>query len=207
MNCHFISQLISLNQLPQVFKEKKIQALTKLEQAITENKADEEILSLVHKINSFDKYYTTSSCAGRFVILSKNSFRGKYTSRFVFKTHSPPVELKDIREALKEPFEGHLYINVEPPTLHIGCDSLESAITLHQLAIDSGVGYSMFKTIKKTIIVEVRGTGSLQIPIGKQNVIYPTTEYLDYILELSNEILTSEQARIKIFEEALTKLK
>lgn len=189
----------------QVFQKKKILAMHKLDIAIQEQKADVDVLSLVHLLNSFDQYYTTSSCAGRFVVLSKGSFRGKYSSKFVYKTHNPPVDLTKVREVLKEHFEGYLYINVEPPTFHIACKSLEAAIELHQLAIDSNIGYSMFKTIKKSIVVEVRGTGMLQIPIGKNNKIFVSDEYIEEIISLANEILTSEQARIKKFEFALPK--
>lgn len=177
----------------------------KLEVAIQEQKADEDVLPLVRLLNSFEQYYTTSSCAGRFVILSKGSFRGKYTSKFVYKTHKPPVDLEKVKQVLKEQFEGYLYINVEPPTFHIACKSLDAAIELHQLAIESNIGYSMFKTIKKSIVVEVRGTGMLQIPIGIDNRILVSEEYVEEIISLANEILLSEQSRIRKFENEIPK--
>ncbi len=106
-------------------------------------------------------------------------------------------------DALKIPFEGHLYTNLEPPTYHIACKTLDDAIILHQQAIDSNIGYSMFKTIKKSIVVEIRGTGMLYIPIGFNNKILVSDEYIDHIIKLSNEILTDEQARMKKFEAKL----
>lgn len=192
--------------LPKVFDEKKRLALKKLEEALQEQRVDLEVLDLINTINSFDNYYTTSSCAGRFVILAKNSFRGKYTAEFVYKTHSPPVDIQIVKESLEKEFEGYLYINVEPPTFHIACRTLDDAIALHQMAVDYNIGYSMFKTIKKSIVVEIRGTGMLQIPIGLYNKVFLSEGYLEHIISLSNEILTDEQSRIKKFEQNLNLL-
>ena len=195
-----------LSFLEQVFQNKKKLALQKLAKAIDEKKFDIEVLDFVNILNSHDQYYTTSSCAGRFVILSKSSFRGKYTSYFVFKSHSPPIDFRLVLQALKQPFSGYLYINVEPPTFHVACKTIEDAIQLHQSAIDSNIGYSMFKTIKKSIVVEIRGTGMLYIPIGFNSTILVSDDYIKHIIQLSNEILTDEQARIKKFEIKLSSL-
>ena len=189
--------------LEQAFHDKKTLALTKLQDAIEAKKVDVEVLDLVHQINSYNQYYTTSSCAGRFVLLTKGSFRGKYSSRFVFKTHTPPVSYQAVQQALNQPFNEYLYVNVEPPTFHVACQTLEDAIMLHQGAINSNIGYSMFKTIKKSIIVEIRGTGMLAVPIGFKGKIVISGEYLTHVIELANEILISEQSRIKNFEKEL----
>ena len=192
--------------LDHAFIDKKNLALTKLQEAIDEDKVDVGVLDLINRINSYEQYYTTSSCAGRFVILTKGSFRGKYTSYFVYKTHFPPIDLHKVQDSLEKPFEGYSYINVEPPTFHIACKTLEDAISLHQLSIDSNIGYSMFKTIKKSIIVEIRGTGNLSIPIGFDGKLYVTDEYIERVVNLSNEILVDEQSRLKKFEQNLVLL-
>lgn len=194
--------------LQEAFLEKKILNLKKLGLAKISQRVDSEVIELIDLINSFEEYYTTSSCAGRFVILSKNSFRGKYTAEFVFKTHSPKeILFEKVKNAINQDFIGYLYLNVEPPTFHIACNNLENAIRLHQIAIDENIGYSMFKTIKKSIIVEVRGTGMIQMPIGFQGNLFVSDEYLQEILKLSNEILTNEQARIFQFQNKLINLK
>ena len=74
------------------------------------------------------------------------------------------------------------------------------------MAVDYNIGYSMFKTIKKSIVVEIRGTGMLQIPIGLYNKVFLSEGYLEHIISLSNEILTDEQSRIKKFEQNLNLL-
>ncbi len=192
--------------LDQAFVDKKKLALKKLQEAIDERKVDFGVLDFINAVNSYEQYYTTSSCAGRFVILTKGSFRGKYSSHFVYKTHTPPINLQKVIEALEKPFEGFCYLNLEPPTFHVACKTLEDAVTLHQLSIDSNIGYSMFKTIKKSIIVEIRGTGNLSIPIGFNGKIYVTNEYLEQVVNLSNEILVDEQLRMKNFENHLDQL-
>ena len=184
----------------ETFQIKKKIALEKLNQALELKRVDLEVLDLINLINSFPDYYTTSSCAGRIVILTKDSFRGKYSANFVFKKHGitsfdelhsslEPASLNDYKK---------MYFNVEPPTFHIAAKSLEDAIKIHELAISSEVamGYSMFKTIKKTIVVEIRGTGMLQVPIGQDNQLKIDNEYLKFILELGNNILADEQKRM-----------
>lgn len=190
---------------PSVFDSKKEIALNKLSQAISENKVDLGVLALVHLINSFSNYYTTSSCAGRIVILSKDNFRGKYSATFIFKKHSAVTfgEIKQIFLNDKPINYTLLYLNVEPPTIHIASRSLTDAIAIHQLALTSRLGYSMFKTVKKTIIVEVRGTGLLQIPIGRNNELLISDSYLKFLLNHANEILIQEQERLIKFQELL----
>lgn len=174
-----------------------------MEEALKENLVDLEVLDFINKINSFDNYYTTSSCAGRFVILSKSSFRGKYTAEFIYKSHSPPIDFTQVKKALEKPFDSYLYLNTEPPTFHIACKTLSDAIILHQMAIDHNIGYSMFKTIKKSIVVEVRGTGMIQMPIGFNGKVFVLDEYLEHIIELCNQILSDEQSRFQKFESKL----
>jgi tRNA wybutosine-synthesizing protein 3 len=186
-----------------VFTNKKKIALHKLETALSENKVDLEVLELINLINALDNYYTTSSCAGRIVILSKNSFRGKYSASFLFKKHDL-VSFNEIDSVLRDlPDFVLLYLNVEPPTFHIAASSINHAIFLHQMALDSGLGYSMFKTIKKSIVIEVRGTGMLQIPIGHNNKVFIEPPYLKFVLDHGNEILKQEQNRVKLFKERI----
>ena len=191
----------------QIFKEKKRLALNKLEEALKEKKVDLGVIEFINKINSFENYYTTSSCAGRFVILSKSSFRGKYTADFVFKTHTPPINIEQVKLVVKKSFENYLYINLEPPTFHICCNTLSDAIVLHQMAIDNNIGYSMFKTLKKSIVVEIRGTGMLQIPIGFKGRVLVNDDYLEHTIQLCNQILSDEQSRFQKFQNKLLLLK
>ena len=172
---------------------------------MAENKVDLEILHVINRINEFAQYYSTSSCAGRIVLLSKANFRGKYTAEFVYKNHSPlnPEAIIELKNSMKRPFAGQLYFNVEPPTYHVVCNTFEDAMQIHQLALEVALGYSMFKSIKKSIVVEIRGTGLLQVPIGLDNKVYITDEHLDFILALGNEVLSSEQDRVKKLYEGL----
>lgn len=201
------SIVIERNVVYIVFSRKKEIALDKLALALNENVVDIEIIDLINIINKFDEYYTTSSCAGRIVILSKDNFRGKYSAKFLFKTHSPLTSIDAIHDVLKMEFSGQLHYNVEPPTFHIAAKTLEGAIKIHDLAINSSLGYSMFKTIKKSIIVELRGTGQLQMPIGLNNKILINKDHLEFVFKLGNDILSSEQERIRTFQDQISNWK
>ena len=67
------------------FENQKKVFLKKLDKS-KEGHIDKEITQLVKKINSSDNYYTTSSCAGRIVLLEKKSDK-KQEIRWLFKKH------------------------------------------------------------------------------------------------------------------------
>ena len=52
-----------------IFFEAKKSALNKLDQAMIEKKVDSSIIPLLDIINKSDDYYTSSSCAGRIVLI------------------------------------------------------------------------------------------------------------------------------------------
>ena len=50
---------------------------------------DLEIKDLINAINNLDSYYTTSSCAGRIILIDVNKEERKKTAKWIFVTHKP----------------------------------------------------------------------------------------------------------------------
>lgn len=184
------------------FDRKKQSALAKYQRALAEGAVDELAKPLVVLINQFPNYYTTSSCVGRFVLLSKLSFRNKYSAAFVYKTHDLPVE-KEVLNHATSPFEGQLWLNVEPPTFHVGTRTVQEASDLLKIALDAQMGYSMIKTVARSIVVEVRGTGLLQMPIGQDGELLIADNHLRYTVDLAREIMTDERERLDRWRRSL----
>ncbi|MBN1386480.1 hypothetical protein JW968_05915 [Candidatus Woesearchaeota archaeon] len=62
---------------------------------------DEGILRLCTAINSDPDYYTTSSCAGRIVLLDRKE--AKQESKWLFKRHGPCMPMKSGRHPEAHP--------------------------------------------------------------------------------------------------------
>jgi len=78
--------------------------MKKLEEHIREGKVDKEILHILNLINSLDNYFTTSSCAGRIVLIKIPEGLKKQENVFLFKSHQI-VKFEDIWNIILENYK------------------------------------------------------------------------------------------------------
>lgn len=185
-----------------MFKNKKKQAILKLDKALKEDKVDYEVIQLINIINKLNNYYTTSSCAGRFLLISKDDVRDKYNTDFIYKTHDPDL-IYQAKEYLNN-FKGHLWLLLEAPNFHVGCIDLNSAIQLHKLSLKAGFGYSKIQSLEPSIVVEILGTSRISSPLGHKNKLLVNDNYIDYICTICNKLLKEEQMKLKVWEKLLS---
>ncbi|XP_060040350.1 tRNA wybutosine-synthesizing protein 3 homolog [Erinaceus europaeus] len=118
---------------------------------------DEDIVELVHFLNGRQRFFTTSSCAGRIVLLDggKNGFEvQKKSCCWLLVTHKPCVK-DDVIVALKKA-DGDAILKFEPFVLHVQCQQLQDAQILHSVAVDSGFRNSGITVGKKGKTMLVR---------------------------------------------------
>ena len=106
------------------FIENKKNTMEKLSEAIKEDKVDRGILPLLDKINSYDEYYTSSSCFGRTVVLELPKIGDKKNAKFLGKWHRK-INGKEVKDALKKAKEGQIWFLSQAPILHIFSKDLE----------------------------------------------------------------------------------
>lgn len=190
-----------------IFEAKKKNALEKLSKAKKEELVDVAIIPILSIINQSSNYYTTSSCAGRVSIISKTDARSKHSVIFLLKTHELPT-LDQIQKVLtsKQSFQGQIWFNLEPPVFHIGSRTFTDAKNIHRIALEAGMGLTMIKSISRSIIVEARGTGRIEMPIGFDGIIMIDEHHLEKIVSLSRLILKEEQDKLVIWEHSLVKI-
>ena len=186
-----------------IFDTKKKIALEKLTIATKGKQVDIAVIPILSIINQLSNYYTTSSCAGRVTVISKATVRSKHSVIFLLKTHELPT-LKEVRESLRQSLDGQIWFNLEPPVFHIGTRTLLDAKNIHRLSLEAGMGLSMIKTIARSIIVETRGTGRIEMPIGFEGVVVINDHHLKKIVSLSRVILKEEQEKLEIFKNSLS---
>lgn len=177
----------------------KEKALKSLELACNEKKADTEILPILTLINKFDGCYTSSSCSGRIVLLEIPQIGDKKRARFLGKWHRT-VEFKEIEIALHKAKHGYVWFIAQSPIIHIVSDDIKIADKLLKSAIGCGFKNSGLKSLGKKIVVEVCSTERLDAPIGWNGFLYFKDNYLQILVDISNEIIEKSKDKLTRFK-------
>ena len=181
------------------FLDAKEKALKSLEKAFSENKADTNIISLLNIINNIENCYTSSSCSGRTILLEIPRIGDKKRAKFLGKWHDQ-IKLSDIKDASKDANKGLIWILAQSPVFHIGCSNIFIADKLLKTSIKCGFKNSGLKSTKRKIILEVCSTERLDSPIGKDGFLFCNDDFLQILVDISNEISAVSKVKINKLE-------
>ncbi|ASJ11604.1 tRNA(Phe) 7-((3-amino-3-carboxypropyl)-4-demethylwyosine(37)-N(4))-methyltransferase Taw3 [Thermococcus thioreducens] len=189
------------------FDEQKAKAMKGLRKALEEGKVDEDIISLLEKINSLENYFTTSSCSGRISVMEMPHFGDKLNSVWLGKWHRE-VAFEEVMEAVRRHRSGQLWFLVRSPILHVGARTMEDAVKLLNLAIGLGFKYSNIKSVShKKLLVEIRSTERMDVPLGEDGELWVSEEYIERIVDIANEQVRRFKGKLKRLEEEIEKLR
>jgi tRNA wybutosine-synthesizing protein 3 len=149
---------------------------------------DKKIASLCNKINKKKNYYTTSSCAGRVVLLKYSNV--KQEDAFLFRTHDK-ISLNQIKMALKDisrDYNGIVEFQQSCCILHIACKTLEDAQNIVNKAKEAGWQRSGIIGGRRNM-VELHSTESMSFPIMDNRTILVNDDFLKLIIEQANNKL------------------
>jgi len=155
---------------------------------------DPKIAGLCNKINKKKNYYTTSSCAGRVVILKYSDT--KQEDAFLFRTHNK-ISFKEIKNALEKinkEYKGIAEFQQSCCILHVACLTLIDAQDLVNKAKASGWQRSGIIGGKRNI-VELHSTESMSFPIIN-NKILVNDDFLKLVVEMANNKLERTWSKI-----------
>ena len=188
-----------------IFEAEKRRALERLHN----EGADDDIAELIELLNGFDDYFTTSSCSGRVILICIPEIGAKEEAEFIAKWHRE-VSKNEVLKAMgmwKDP-GGELWLMSQSPILHVSCVSMEKAKQLLNLAIESGFKYSGIKAITmKRVMVEIMSTERMDVPVGRDGVIFCSEPYLDFIISKANFMLERGKEKLRRFYYGLEELK
>ncbi|ELW68030.1 tRNA wybutosine-synthesizing protein 3 homolog isoform X2 [Tupaia chinensis] len=142
---------------------------------------DEDVVELVQLLNAREQFFTTSSCAGRIVLLDGdiNGFAVQKQNRcWLLVTHKPCVK-DDVILALKKA-NGDAVLKFEPFVLHVQCRQLQDAQ-----------------------ILAVRSTHGLEVPLSHKGKLMVTEEYIEFLLNIANQKMEENKKRIERFYNCL----
>ena len=185
------------------FLQRKQQAMAKLEKAKNEKNVDEPILPLLYVINSSEHYYTTSSCAGRIVLLELPELGDKQHATFLGKWHRT-VEVQDILTAAKLATKGYLWLLAQSPILHVASCTLPRADTLLKRAIAAGFKHSGLKSTENNVIVELCSTERLDAPLGRDGRLLCDEDYLQLLVSIANQVIERSTTKLEHLHRELT---
>lgn len=177
------------------FDKRKKDILSKLDKS-HKCEWDEKIAELCDAINSFDSYYTTSSCSGRIVLMIEQDKKDK--DLFISVYHDK-ISLKKLKEDLISALKigKKTKFKFEPCILHIACKTLEDSQKIYDKAKLAGWKKAGIIGMKSGFVVELNGTDRLEFPIINANKILVGDEFLEIVVEESNKKLEKSWIKIK----------
>jgi len=187
------------------FLEAKRNALISLEKACNENQVDEGILPIIKIINEFEDYYTSSSCAGRIVLLEIPDIGDKKNAKFLGKWHKS-IRPDEINISAKKARKGQLWLLAQSPIIHVTSINNEAADRMIKTAISCGFKNSGVKSIGKKIVVEVCSTERLDAPIGRNGLLFCNEKYLQLLVKIANDVIEKSNNKLLRFKIKLSNI-
>ncbi len=186
------------------FLDAKERAGESLKKASDNHVVDEQILPILKLLNNFPEYYTSSSCAGRIVLLEIPAIGDKKQAKFLGKWHRT-IMIDELFKSSKTADKGFLWLLAQSPILHVGTLDLNAAEKLVKLAILSGFKNSSIRSIGKTIVIELCSTERLDAPIGKDSILFCESTYLQLLVDVSNSVMEKSKMKLERLEKNLRK--
>jgi len=184
------------------FLEAKEKAINLLDKAKSRNKVDDGIEQILNLINKSNKFYTSSSCAGRIVLIELPKIGDKRGANFLGRWHRP-IKYNELESAAKKGKNGMLWLLAQSPIIHIAAETNNAADKLLKIAISCGFKNSGLKSIIGRIIIEICSTERLDAPIGKNGSLFCDEEFLYLLVDISNELINRSSYKLQKFKQEL----
>ncbi len=165
--------------------------MKKLEEHIRKGKVDKEILHILNLINSLDGFFTTSSCAGRIVLIKTPDNLKKQRDVFLFKSHQI-VDPNLIWKTLLEFYNrfANIWFKQEPFIIHVVCKDIDHAKDLLKISSLVGLKHSGIISLKKgKIVVEIIGNEKMETIVAKNRRLLVDRDYMEELVEEANKKL------------------
>ncbi|AAR39173.1 NEQ325 [Nanoarchaeum equitans Kin4-M] len=206
-----------------MFDELKKQFLERLEREKQLGYVDKPIIPLLDLINSFDNYFTLSSCSGRISLFVEGG--KKYNSYPLFKSHYP-VKAEELYEYyINYKGEKPLIFKFEPFIIHIQARTLYDGLKLLSIAQKLGLKYSALFNIKlsdqiyydkyevnnkkygfERVILYIMGHDRIETIVYKNKHLV-SEEYIKVLVEEANRKLLKNWALIESLYNEIKNLK
>ena len=179
------------------FDNEKKQALAKLDKS-KKGHIDEQIIPLINAINNHPDFYSTSSCAGRILLIIPR--KKKYDAKWLFFSHEP-ISYEELRPYLEDLPEETVWFRMEPPIIHICAKNLDAADELLKKANESGFRRSGIISFNKRVIIDIMIPEKLDAPISVNAKLIADNNYLKVLIKHANTRLKKTRNKLKKLEQ------
>ncbi len=187
------------NKVTQRFKMLKEHHTKTLYEAIDNKKVDEILTLFLLDVVKIPDIFTSSSCAGRIMLLSTDETENKKISSFHKKYHRK-VTFEEIKKDILESSEKDIWFKMEPFIFHFGCKDFEKAREVLSFCQEFGLKKAGIITAKDgKYILEVTSTQYMALPIKENNNILVSDEYLKFIIDRANKKIEINFERLEKF--------
>ena len=169
--------------------------------AKSENKTDKKIENILNIINKSDDYYTSSSCSGRIVLIELPEIGDKKEAKFLGKWHREILR-NELEIAVKKSFANQSEVNKRIKAKEKALMDL-AGDNLLKMAFSCGFKNSGYKSICGKRIVEICSTERLDTPIGNNGILFCNKEFLNLLVDISNDIIIRSNKKIIRLEKEL----
>jgi tRNA wybutosine-synthesizing protein 3 len=190
---------------PQRFVKIKKHHKNTYETALKNGKMDPQLIELCGHIADTKKYFTSSGCAGR-VMLLDSEYDEEKKAGLLYRTWHEKVSQKEMETAIKMHNGKGLWFKLEPFILHLGCETNANAKKIILLKEKCGIrrgGITSFSNGK--IIVELVGTKYMSFPIKQNGKKICGKKFLKVALETANKKLETNYQKLALFTKELKK--
>eukprot|EP00794_Sanderia_malayensis_P015716 gene15716-17301_t len=183
------------------FRKQKNSSLSAIDNS-RKGSIDTPIVDIVNFINNLDSFFTTSSCSGRVSVISDEGKDKKKGCKWLFMSHEE-ITANGLIQSVKD-IEGinSAVLKYESFVVHIQCETLEKGQKMLQVALQAGFRNSgLVIGRKKRIMLAIRSTHVLEIPIIFDGMLMVPDEYLTKTAGLCNEKMAENFRRINRFSD------
>ena len=165
--------------------------ITSLKKEGKEGKVDEMLIDFLTKMNEKNNFGTSSSCAGRIMLIDIPS-DGKKNKTVRPAVWHREVNVEEFWKILENYSGNELWFKQEPYILHIVCKDLNAAQQVLKIKGSRGLKRGgIFVITHDKVMIELEGTKKMEFPVKKENKILLTKESAEFMLQQANKKLTS----------------
>ena len=159
---------------------------------------DIKIKRLIDKINSLEDFFTTSSCAGRILLLTIPKSNKKNEVQYIFNSHKK-IRYKEIKNIISKKLpKNDVWFKVEPVILHIASKNVNSAKKILNTARNIGFRRSGIISLgKNRVTMEFVSTEKIETIVSKNGKLVIDEDYFKILIKEGNQKLEKTWKKIE----------
>jgi len=190
MNTH------SMNQKYEMVKKHHTETLL---EAIETKKVDEILIPFLLEVTKIPDVFTSSSCAGRIMLLSTDEYENKRVSSFHKKYHRKTT-FDELKKDLDSSNERDIWFKMEPFIFHFGCKDYDKAKELLSFSQEFGLKKAgIIAAHDGKYILEVTSTQYMALPLKENDSMLVSDDYLKFIIDRANKKIDVNFERLERF--------